>query len=725
MTNPFMGGGKGVPPRGRLIARPSSTTCVIAGEVSRGAPCPKRRRTDAPGRVGGRLLRFAGAWKGFVSDAFVLRTVSEGYAIEFTGRPPLRDSPRFQSLPRSLEQRQALEAEIDNLLAKGAIKEVSGRSLRDPSFYSHLFMRPKPSGAWRPILNLRGLNRNILPKKFRMDTLQVVANALEVGEYVTSIDLKDAYFHIAVSPKDRRFLRFAVDTRVFEFQVLPFGLSTAPRVFTRVIQVLIAHLRKLGLKVFAYLDDWLIAGRDHDVLAAQTRLAVRTTEEAGFIINGEKSELTPTQSPIYLGASLDMCRGLIYPTMTRLETLERFVGNLLSEGSAPALFWLQMLGRMASMKGLIPFSLLNMRWIQFCLQSQWNRRLPMSKEITFPQSLVPCLRWWLDRNNTLLGVPFKAPIPHLVLTTDASNLGWGGHIDDMKTSGLWETAVESEHINMLELRAVFRSLTFFRTLVRNKTVLVQSDNTTVVAYINHQGGTRSFSLCRLTLDLFKWLAMNNTTLVASYLPGVQNAIADGLSRGKVSPTEWALHKGIVKQLFHSLGRPHIDLFASAENAVLPTFCTRLPHPQAWGTDALSLSWAGMFAYAYPPLSLLNRVLEKVGRDPCRILLIAPFWPRQHWFQRLVNLLVEPPLVLPIMGKLLSQQRGVFFPQPENLHLTAWLLSSHPSERQGFLSRLPLWRPQPGETARLKSMIPEFVVGLDGANREVMIPVRHL
>ena len=150
------------------------------------------------GRVGGRLLRFAGAWKRFASDAFVLRTVSEGYAIEFTGRPPLRDSPRFQSLPRSLEQRQALEAEIDNLLAKGAIKEVSGRSLRDPSFYSHLFMRPKPSGAWRPILNLRDLNRNILPKKFRMDTLQVVANALEVGEYVTSINLKDEYFHIAV-----------------------------------------------------------------------------------------------------------------------------------------------------------------------------------------------------------------------------------------------------------------------------------------------------------------------------------------------------------------------------------------------------------------------------------------------------------------------------------------------------------------------------------------------
>ena len=116
-------------------------------------------------------------------------------------------------------------------------------------------MRPKPSGAWRPILDLKRLNRAIRPKKFRMDTLRVVVDALQVGEYATSLDLKDAYFHVGINVRDTKYLRFVVEDRVFEFQALPFGLSTAPRVFTRVVQALVAYLRKRGLKLFAYLDN--------------------------------------------------------------------------------------------------------------------------------------------------------------------------------------------------------------------------------------------------------------------------------------------------------------------------------------------------------------------------------------------------------------------------------------------------------------------------------------
>ena len=400
--------------------------------------------------------------------------------------------------------------------------------------------------------------------------------------------------------------------------MLPFGLSTAPRVFTRVVRSLIAHLRKLGFKIFAYIDDLLLAGKDYHSLLAQTQLAIRIFQELGFLVNMVKSEPIPSQFPTYLGATLDMRRGLVRPTLLRLESLELFVRNLLKEESAPAIFWLQMLGRMASMKGLVPFSLLNMRRLQFCLQSQWNRTLPLSKEVRLPQSLSACLTWWLDRDNTLRGVPFRDPPTQVVLTTDASNWGWGGHIDDQQVSGTWETAVRSEHINMLELRAVFRSLVHFQSIVSNKTVLVQSDNTTVVAYINRQGGTKSISLCRLALDLFHWLAANNTSLRAAYLPGVQNALADDLSRGRVSPTEWALHRGVVQQIFLILGRPHVDLFASVKNAVLPTFCTRFPQPQAWGTDALRLDLTGMFANAYPPISLLS----KVGQVPCKIIQIA-------------------------------------------------------------------------------------------------------
>lgn len=76
---------------------------------------------------------------------------------------------------------------------------------------------------------------------------------------------------------------------------------------------------------------------------------------------------------------------------------------------------------------------------------------------------------------------------------------------------------------------------------------------------------------------------------------------------------------------------HIDLFASHLNHQLPTFCTRHAHPLAWATDSLSLNWSGLFGYAFPPISLLPRVLQKIKQESCKIILVAPLWPRQAWF----------------------------------------------------------------------------------------------
>ena len=152
------------------------------------------------------------------------------------------------------------------------------------------------------------------PKKFQM---KVITEALISGEFVTSIDLQDSYFHIAIAEKDRRFLHFAVGTRAFKFQVLPFGLSTAPRVFTRVVPSLISHLCKLGFKIFAYIDDLLLEGKDYHSLLAQTQLAIQIFQELGFIVNMVKLEPILSQFPTYLGATLDMHRGLVRSTLLR------------------------------------------------------------------------------------------------------------------------------------------------------------------------------------------------------------------------------------------------------------------------------------------------------------------------------------------------------------------------------------------------------------------------
>ena len=131
---------------------------------------------------------------------------------------------------------------------------------------------------------------------------------------------------------------------------------------------------------------------------------------------------------------------------------------------------------------------LHMRPIQWHLKNNWRVPESLEKVIPVAKSLHPHLRWWLEESNVVLGQPLH-PLKHaLQIFTDASNEGWGAHLDDHTARGTWSLPESKLHINHLELQAVFLALKEFRTLVCNKTVLIATDNTTVVAYINKEGG---------------------------------------------------------------------------------------------------------------------------------------------------------------------------------------------------------------------------------------------
>ena len=169
-----------------------------------------------------------------------------------------------------------------------------------------------------------------------------------------------------------------------------------------------------------------------------------------------------------------------------------------------------------------------------------------------------------------------------------------------------------------------------RDLIFGQSILIRSDNSTVVSYINHQGGTRSPSLCNLTLDLWDWCRERGIYLSASHVPGEDNLLADFLSRGKFLPSEWTLNHSVFQRICLAFPPPEIDLFASAQTFQLPKYFSRVQDPQAWAIDAMSFPWPGLRLFAFPPFSLLPRVLQKVAQDEADLLLIAPHWPQRPW-----------------------------------------------------------------------------------------------
>ena len=166
-------------------------------------------------------------------------------------------------------------------------------------FYSRIFLVPKKVGGFRPVFDLKSLNQHVCKEKFKMTTPRVVSNALHKGDWAVSIDLKDAYFHVPIHKKSRHLLRFAIAEndvlRVFEFRALPFGLTSAPRVFTKVILPLGHHAHMHAVGLLQYLDDWLLRSPNRTLLAQQTSWLVDIIRRGGFILNVEKSQIVPTQ----------------------------------------------------------------------------------------------------------------------------------------------------------------------------------------------------------------------------------------------------------------------------------------------------------------------------------------------------------------------------------------------------------------------------------------------
>ena len=152
-------------------------------------------------------------------------------------------------------------------------------------------------------------------------------------------------------------------------------------------------------------------------------------------------------------------------------------------------------------------------------------------------------------------------------------------------------------------------------------------------------------------------------------------------------TEWSPHPQVFKEICQKWFTPHVDLFATRLNHKLPLYVSPVPDHNAWDIDALNINWLGLTAYACPPTALLHRVIQKIRKCNCLIIVIAPGWPGMPWFWDLVQLSTEILLELPVSTTLLKQSHNyVFHSNPQHLNLHTWYLGVYSSKNKGSLWR---------------------------------------
>jgi len=644
---------------------------------------------EAP--VGGRLKFYWEVWETFHIDPWVVKTLKEGYWIEFSAQPPLTTLPVPSPISKDPAKATATYDQVNVLLKKGVIVRV--KDISSQGFYSRFFVTPKKEkGKWRSILDLSSLNVYIKDQHFKMETAQSIRDAMVKGEWATSIDLQDAYFHVPIHPRCQKYLRFEVDGEVFQFVALPMGAKPSGQVFTRIVSPVKSIAHKMGIHIHQYLDDWLVRANTRRESQKHTQFILWIARALGFLVNVDKSETIPTQDIAYLGCRFLLGDGIVLPTQARWVKIQKYLQPFLTSPHLPAQDWLETIGLLISTEKLVSLGLLHLRPLQIALQEQWRISTDNPQYAVYISSeVVDAIRWWLLENNVMKGVPLSGDTEtRIQVFTDASSTGWGGHIELITVRGVWTTEEKKLHINILELLAIHKTLEALVDIVRNKAVLVCSDNSTTVAYIKKQGGLRSKSLFLYTQSLYQFLEMNNVNIKARHIPGKLNVIADQLSRkGQIIPTEWSINPRILAALWEFWEKPMIDLFATRDNKQMSIYVSPIPDQEAFGVDALSMSWTGLYAYLFPPTAILMKVVEKIRRDKCEAVLIAPFWPQQAWFVNILELLIDRPYRLPEIQTMLRQPRSsIYHNNPAVYQLHAWRLSPSVLKNEGFLQGLP-------------------------------------
>lgn len=169
--------------------------------------------------------------------------------------------------------------EIKSLKESGLIESSNATS----GFLSRIFLVPKSDGKMRQIFDLRRLNEYLNPRKFRLINQPQVLKFLQARDFMGKIDISQAYFHVPIKESHRRYLSFVFNDDLF--QSLPFGLSNAPLAFSRLSNWVASIMRERGLHVIVYLDDFLFAHQNPEILKKQIEYAVDLLRNLGGCVN--------------------------------------------------------------------------------------------------------------------------------------------------------------------------------------------------------------------------------------------------------------------------------------------------------------------------------------------------------------------------------------------------------------------------------------------------------
>ena len=580
-------------------------------------------------------------WLSLVSppDYVASNIAINGLDLVFHKDPPLKNSkyPPVHLSTHTAESILILTPFIKDWLLKGII---TSKNIPARVFWSRIFHVPKADGRRRPVLDLSALNLYIQTPGLKMEHLGKILPNVWQSMWATTLDIVDAFLAVLIAKIFRKYFCFHFNGQTFMFNQMPFGLTTAPWAFSRLMRPTKAFLRRLGVTVSSFIDDFLNLAVTKD-LAIQHNFWIKSVLTwLGFKINEKKSQQIPVQVIEYLGVEINFKELTIVLPETKVQKVLSLTRQSLGSATVTRRQLESLVGLLMFGHKMMPLGRMYINSI-ITWQNQHTRVYSRDTQVKVNLQLLEALAPF--RNRFILTSPqsFRRVKPSLTLMTDASGSGWSGVLLPYRVSDVWTCSERLNSINALEIMAMFNTVNFFKDSLQDIPIRILTDNTATLFCLKRMGSFRSIIMNSVCKKFLLLCHEYNIQFVAGHIEGALNVLADRGSRQGPISTEKMLDLDTLLYIWEVFKlNPWLDAFATRVTSRCLSYVSPCPDPKAYAIDACRHDWnkwirPGESIYFFPPPALMPFLVEKFVAFKGHGILIAPF-SGHMWLPRLMK-----------------------------------------------------------------------------------------
>ena len=555
-------------------------------------------------------------WKNYLkASSFVLNVLNNGYIIPFH-YPPTKFCAKNNA--SALRNKQFVTDEIEKLSNKGFVAE----KFREPFCCNPLTVAEK--GKLRLVLDLRHVNKFINEKHFRYEDLNCLAEILEKDDFFVRFDLTAGYHHVDINEHCQKYLGFAwadgERDRFYEFTVLPFGLSPAGYVFSKIMRPITKCWRGQGFKVVIFLDDGIASNGGSAETKILADIIQSDLKRAGFSVNFTKSDFTPTKRGEWLGMIVDTEKMTFQVPTEKILKLKEKILHVLTNKFVKAKELAAITGTLSSMHkaigSLVRFYTRSM-YADIAKTDTWFDNIQIS-----PKTLHE-LVFWLQNIIYLNGLSFiKNPTTaKMVLQTDASSVGYGGYmvhrLEKLICCGKFSDIDKTSSSTFRELLAVKLVLKSYGKILHDEVIQIYTDNFNVSRIL--QIGSAKEYLHDIALEIYLYCLKHNIKIELQWIPREENYTADFYSKFNDSDG-WGVDRETFHEINKHFGPLSVDRFADDRNAKLKKFNSKFYCPGTAQVDCFTANrpFPLLFEFAkhYGKCIYQPRNMKKTYRELC-------------------------------------------------------------------------------------------------------------